>query len=558
VKADATTRYARQVVAGQIAAGSLVRSACQRHLDDLQKYKPATAPYRWMPTKAAWAIEFFGHLIHTRGEWAGKPFVLEPWQAFIVGSLWGWRPRHNPDRRRFREAYIEIPRKNGKSTLAAGIALLLAFFDEEAGAQVYCAATKRDQAKIVWEQAKEIASRTPALAKRLGLGARALTRTVAGQKLEPLGADVDVLDGLDVHGAIVDEIHAHRTSGMVDVLKTGAMARRQPLLFYITTAGRERATICGEQHAYSEKVLAGLEAADWFAFIACADEGDDWRKESTWRKANPNFGVSVNVETLKQQAMRAEALPLYQSGFRRLHLNEWLQPDNRAVNAAHWNACARPGLYLEARRGQSCFAGIDLSVKLDVTALVLVFADPDNVVSCFPYFFIPEGNVAARVARDRGAPFDVWIANGQVQATQGQLVDYAAVRRRLGELGQVVKVEGVGLDPWNAASIGTDLTADGFTVIEVPPYMRHLSEPTKNFLALVETGKLHHPGHPCLDWMAGNLSLRLDAQGNMMPDKGRSTGRIDGISALIFALSRLMLNAPEEGSAYADHGLVVV
>lgn len=555
--ADPVSKWAQTVVDGQVPTNALVKAAAERHLRDLERYRLKTALYVWAPAKAKWAIDFFAHLTHTRGEWAGQPFILSGWQAFIVGSLWGWRLRAT-GLRRFREAYVEIPRKNGKSTIAAGIALLLAFFDDEAGAQVYCAATKRDQAKIVWTQAKEIVLKSPALKRRLAAGARTIVRELDGQKLEPLGADVDVLDGLNVHGGIVDEIHAHRTSGMVDVLKTGALSRRQPLMFYITTAGRERATICWEQHAYSEKVLNGLDAPDWFAFIACADEGDDWRKPATWQKANPNFGVSVNVAILEQQARRAEAMPLYQSAFRRLHLNEWLQPDNRAIDAGAWAACGRAGLLLEARRGEVCFAGLDLSARLDVTALTLVFRADDDIVTVFPYFFIPAENVAARVARDRGAPFDTWVADGLVEATPGQLIDYTAIRARLLALAEVVKIEAVALDPWNAAALGTDLTSDGHTVVEVPPFMRHLSEPTKNLLALIETTKLHHPANPCLDWMAGNLALRIDAQGNMMPDKGRSTGRIDGISALILALSRLMLNQPEEGSAYADHGLVVV
>jgi phage terminase large subunit-like protein len=554
---DPITTWARRVQAGKVVAGPHVRAACARHLADLERQ--VQLGIVWKPQTARWAVAFFAHLMHTRGEWAGKPFVLEPWQAFIIGSLWGWRDA-TTGYRRFREAYVEVPRKNGKSSIAAGVALLLAFFDEEPGARVYCAATKRDQAKLVWDHAKEIAGRTPALAKRIHLGAHTLSIAAASQKLEPLGADTDVLDGLDVHGAIVDELHAHRTSAMVDILKTATVARRQPLVFYITTAGKERKTICGAFHDYALQVLTsadGLVGVEWFSFIACGDDKDDWRKESTWRKANPNYGVSVSAAALKKDAAKAEQIPVNQSAFRRLHLNEWLQPDNRAIGLQQWAAAGRADVTLDALAGRRCFAGLDLSARLDVTALVLVFDDPDGGIALLPYFFIPEDNIAARVQRDRGAPFDAWVADGLVEATPGNLIDYQAIRRKLVELGALVQVDTVATDPWNAAALGTDIRADGFDLVEVPQRMTTLSEPTKHLLALLESGKLRHPNHPCLDWMASNLALLIDARGNQMPDKGRSTGRIDGLVAAITALSRLML-APTGESAYADHGLVTV
>jgi phage terminase large subunit-like protein len=551
---DPVTAWARRVVAGKVPAGPGVRGACTRHLHDLETQ--AEEGLSWQPRHARWAITFFANLMHTRGEWAGQPFVLAPWQAFIVGSLFGWRDASGL--RRFREAYIEIPRKNGKSTLAAGLALLLAFFDDEAGARVYCAATKRDQARIVWEQAKEIVLRTPALRRRLTVAAKSIGSEAMAQKLEPLGADTDVLDGLDVHAAIVDEIHAHRTAAMVNVLKTATVARRQPLMFYITTAAKDRKTICGEQHDYSLKVLEGGTAApDWFAFIASADAEDDWRELSTWKKANPNYGISVRAKILAQQAKRAEAMPAYQTEFRRLHLNEWMQPDNRALTIDVWNQGARD-LHLDDLRGRVAVAGLDLSAKIDVTALVLVFPDPDGGATVLPYFFIPEDTIPARVQRDRGAPFDLWVRNGLVEATSGNLIDQKAIIRKLVELSAIVRINEVAMDPWNASALGTDLRAEGFDVIEVPQRLRYLAEPTKQFLALVETGKLRHPAHPCLDWMAANVALLTDAQGNQMPDKGRSTGRIDGISASVTALARAMLPDADRGSAYADHGLVVV
>jgi phage terminase large subunit-like protein len=286
-----------------------------------------------IPRRRAHAIEFFGFLRHSKGEWAGQTFALAPWQAFLVGSLFGWK--RSDGLRRFRTAYCAVPRKNGKSTLSAGIGLYLLVADGEHGAEIYSAATSRDQARIVFDEAKRMVASSPALKRRVGSLINNLHVVATASRFMPLSSDSSTMDGLNVHGAIIDELHAHRTRNVVDVLETATGARRQPLLFEITTAGYDRHSICFEHQDYSIKVLEGTVLDDsWFAFVAAADEGDDWTDRKVWRKANPNFGLSVKEDDLARKAEKAVALPGAQNAFRRMHLNEWTEQAERWIDMA--------------------------------------------------------------------------------------------------------------------------------------------------------------------------------------------------------------------------------
>jgi phage terminase large subunit-like protein len=363
-EADPVTAFARATVRKKGAA-RLVKLACERHLRDLKR-----KDVHFDAAKAQWVVEFFSHLRHSKGVKAGEPFILEPWQAFILGSLFGWRVSKGGPRR-FRTAYVEVPRKNGKSTLSAGLALLLAFFDEEAGAEVYCAATKRDQARIVFEEAQRMVKASPSLRKRITSFVGNLHIAATAQKLQPLGADADSMDGLNIHAAIVDELHAHKTRAMVDVLETATGARAQPLVFYITTAGYDRHSVCWERHAYTERLLDGtLEDDASFGFISAADDSDDWRKPATWAKANPNLGVSVSLDDLERKVRRALEIPAEQNAFRRLHLNQWTEQEVRWLDVAAWDECGGTLGWLELReamRGEVCYLGMDLASSLDVS-----------------------------------------------------------------------------------------------------------------------------------------------------------------------------------------------
>jgi phage terminase large subunit-like protein len=361
---DPVTGYARAVTERRTVSNRLVRLACARHLDDLGS--DGSRGLHFHPQAAQHAIDFFGFLRHSKGEWAGQTFTLAPWQAFVVGSLFGWQRMDGL--RRFRTAYCAVPRKNGKSTLSAGIGLYLLVADGEQGAEIYSAATTRDQARIVFDEAKRMVGSSPAL-KRVSVLINNLNVEASASRFMPLSADASSMDGLNVHGAIIDELHAHRTRHVVDVLETATGARRQPLLFEITTAGYDRHSICFEHHDYAIKLLEGvLQDDSWFAYIASADENDDWTNQKVWRKANPSFGISVKADDLARKAEKAIALPGAQNAFRRMHLNEWTEQAERWIDIGAWDACDGQ-VNLEHLRGRTCFGGLDLSTTTDVTAL---------------------------------------------------------------------------------------------------------------------------------------------------------------------------------------------
>ena len=320
----------------------------------------------------------------------------------MVGCLFGWQ--RSDGLRRFRTAYCAVPRKNGKSTLSAGIGLYLLVADGEHGAEIYSAATSRDQARIVFDEAKRMVGSSPALKRRVGILINNLHVAATTSRFMPLSSDASTMDGLNVHGAIIDELHAHRTRHVVDVLETATGARRQPLLFEITTAGYDRHSICFEHHDYSIKVLEGIVRDDsWFAFIAAADENDDWTDPAVWRKANPSFGLSVKEDDLARKAEKAIALPGAQNAFRRMHLNQWTEQAERWIDLAAWDACAGP-VSLELLRGRPCFGGLDLSTTTDVTALAWVFPPEhdDDLWRVLSRYFVPaEQPQEARRARPR-------------------------------------------------------------------------------------------------------------------------------------------------------------
>lgn len=514
----------------------LVRLACARHLRDLKR----KGGVYWDAAKAAWAIEFFLHLRHSKGPKAGTPFILEAWQAFIVGSLFGWLQKKGGPRR-FRVAYVEVPRKNGKSSLSAGLAIILAFFDEEAGAEVYCAATKRDQARIVFEEAQRMVRASPGLKKRITSFVGNLHITATAQKLQPLGADADSMDGLNIHAAIVDELHAHKTRDIVDVLETATAARRQPLIFYITTAGYDRHSVCWERHAYTERLLDGtLEDDSTFGFIVAADDKDDWRKPATWAKANPNLGVSVSQEDLERKVRRAVEIPAEQNAFRRLHLNQWTVQETRWLDPAVWDECAGPVGWKELQeelRGEQCFLALDLSSSLDVTAAVAWFSERLVVV---PFFWIPEVGMQTRIERDR-VPYDQWRDAGAVFTTPGEVIDQDVIERFIvDDLAVRYQVREVAYDPWNATQLAVRLQGSGATTVSIAQTIAMMSEAVKRIEGLVVGRKLQHGGHPVLRWMASNTETHSDSYGNRKlrkPDRGEAK-RVDGMVALAMAVSR--------------------
>jgi phage terminase large subunit-like protein len=546
----AVTTYAERVVAGDVVVGRLVRLACERHLRDLELGQLRGL---WFDHEEAERVyRFFRGLKHSKGEWAGESFELADWQMFIVGSAFGWKRADGT--RRFRTIYSEVARKNGKTTLVAGAALYATFADGEAGAEGYIAATKRDQARICWDEAMRMVKATPALAKRVRvLEARGnLSNPETASKLEPLARDADSLDGLNPHFAGVDELHAHPTREMVDVLETAVGARRQPLIWYITTAGFNQASVWWEKRSYAVNVVDGTADDDsLFVFIATLDAGDDWRDEAVWPKANPNLGVSVKLDTLREEARKAEAIPGQQNAFRCKRLNQPVEQAERWLDMARWDACdAEP----QIAPGQACFLGLDLSSTTDITAAVAVFPADDGCYDVQCHFWMPEVGVREREQRD-GAPYRAWMQQGYITATEGDIVDYDVIRETVKVLAETYEITEIPYDPWNATQLATQLGWDGATVVPMSQGYASLSEASKFLESLVITGRLRHGGHPVLRWMAANVAVKQGPNDSIRPVKGGLNTRIDGIVALVMGLGRVIAHMEPHDSVYEARGV---
>lgn len=563
-------KYCRDAAAGKIVVSRNVQLACKRHLKDLE-----TAHDRGLyfdPKSAQHALDFFFFLKHSKGEFAGQSFKLEPWQQFIIYCVFGWKRAGGL--RRFRNAYVFVARKNGKSTFAAGIALYLFFADGEPGAEVYVAATKKDQARIVFKEAERMRKASPALAKRIQNFRDNMSIPNTASKLEPLGADEDTLDGLNVHGAIIDEYHAHKTDKVYEVIDTATGSRRQPLKFTITTAGDNLEGPCYKQHVYCENVLEGIFVDDsLFCFLAGLDREDvvNWHVEKNWKKANPNLLISVKIDDLRDKAQTAKNLPSKLAGFLTKHLNVWVQGGGvKLIRGQDWQQCVGYPLdgidpkilrdqVLAKLVGRRCVAALDLSSKVDLTAYLKLFfpTDTDPLWIVIPEFFVPSENVAERVSKDR-VQYDVWIREGFITATDGNVVDYDVIKSRIIADSKLYQIEEIAFDPWNATDIANQLGKAGATMVEFRQGYASMSDPTKNLEVLVKKQKIAHLGNPVLRWNVNNLVTKEDEAGNIKPDKRRKTEKIDGAVALIMALGRAQFSKGDERSIYEDMGIRTV
>ena len=553
----AVDRYIEGVLNGKVIAGQLIRLAVKRHLLDLQKGKKRGLYFN--EQKASDAIEFFSYLKHSKGEWAGQSFTLEPWQMFIVWVLFGWVKKDGT--RRFKTGYLEVPRKNGKSTLGAGIGLKLAFADDEPGAEVYSAATKKDQAIIVHGEATRMVKASPDLIDVIQVFKNSLTRIDKAQKYEPLGADEDTLDGLNVHAAIVDELHAHKTRGVYDLMETGTSARRQPLLFAITTAGTDQtdASICWEQHVYVEQILRGvIEDDTYFGFICAMDDKDDWQDERNWFKANPNLGVSKKLEYMRDQALKAKNMPSKLNTFLRLDLNQWTQQATRWIDLSLWDKNAGAAIDEAELKGRACYAGLDLSSVSDLTAFVLLFQDPaTGVGSVLCRFWCPQARLEDEHNRYR-EQYIAWEREGLITATPGNAIDYEAVKAQVLKDAETFQIQELAVDRlFQGYQMSMQLAEEGLTVAACGMGFMSMAGPTAELERRLLSHSLRHGGNPVLRWMANNVAVKEDPAGNKKPDKAQSQGKIDGIVALLLALDRDMRHQTT-ASVYETRGLTTL
>lgn len=537
---DQATVYAMAVVAGKVPCGRFVRLAAERHLRDQKDGR--SRGLRWDREAAELAIAFFAKLCHSKGQWAGQSFALAPWQAFIVGSLWGWMRADGT--RRFRVAYDEVPRKNGKSTMSCGVGLRLAYFDGEAGAEVYCAATKRDQARIVFDEAVRMVNSTPALKRRLTVYAGSIVMESNASKLQPLSADHDTMDGLNIHGVIIDELHAHKTSAIVDVLETATGARQQPLQFEITTAGHDRSSICWQHHDYSIKVLEGTVVDDaWFAFIACADPGDDWREPATWAKANPNLGVSVSIDDLRRKALKAQHIPAQQNAFRRLHLNEWTEQAERWLDMDVWAGGGEVSSS-DVLRARQCFAGLRTS-STHLSSLVLLFPDDDGGYDVRCRFWFPRGALKGLPEATR-VQLQEWASQGHITLTDGTVADYDAMEAAVVEIAAQHDLQVLAYDNRSMNAVVAHLEKVWGTKPETTPYVlaplqREAPPACVELERLLLAGKLRHGNDPVLRWMASSAAVKVLPEGNVRLEADASADNVTGMTALVLALVPAMV-----------------
>lgn len=498
--------------------------------------RDSSAEFLYDEDAADRAVAFFAEcLTHTTGEWRGQPFILTDWQADIVRRIFGWKRQDGT--RRYRTVFLGLPRKMGKTTLAAGLALYALYCDNEPGAQVINAAADREQAALCFDSAKQMVEAESELLSRSQVYRRSIVVPETGSAYKVISSEAYSKHGLSVSYAGMDELHAWPDRELYDVLVTSMGARRQPLTVITTTAGFDKHSLCYELWDYAEKVAAGIITDDSFlAVIFAAAKDDDWKDPATWAKANPNFGVTVQQSFYEQECQKAISLPSYENTFRRLYLNQWTEQDVRWLSMDAWDACnaALPDL-----KGRDCYAALDLSSTTDLSALVLAFPI-DGVVHLLPFFWVPSEGVKKRAERDR-VPYDVWIKEGLIEATPGRVIDYERIRKRINELSEIYHIREIAVDRWNATQLATQLEGDGFEMIAFGQGFASMAAPTKELEKRVLEGTLNHGGNPVMRWMASNITVEQDAAGNMKPSKAKSTERIDGVVATIMCLGRVML-----------------
>jgi len=506
-----------------------------------------------------------GVCVHTKGRWMGDPFRLTDWERTIVRDVFGWKRRRD-GLRRFRVVYISVPRKNGKSEFAACFGLLLLCADDENSPEVYSAAADRDQATLTHAPAKMMIQLSDALGERLEVTRYTIFYPPILGSWKVLSSIAQTKHGLNSHGILVDELHAHKTRKLCDALTTSTGAREQPLTVYITTAGEEEeGSIFCETDDWAQQVARGaVNDPSFYPFICRADPEDDWRSPATWEKANPSYGVTVGEDFFRQELARAEASPASRATFKRLYLNMRMRAHTRFLELDQWDRGAGEELedLLERNRGRTCYGGLDLSSKVDLTALSLVWPPGDMDEGIFDvacWFWTPEGRVEQASREDR-VPYGEWVAQGWLEPTPGDVIDYRFVRKRLNDLKKSFRIQEVAFDRWGALAIFPQLEEDDFTMVEFGQGTKSMSDPTKELERLVLGGRIRHAGNPVLRWNMDCLEVAHGPTGEIKPkkpDTRKTRKRIDGAVAVIMALARAMaLGAdPDPPSVYDQRGI---
>jgi phage terminase large subunit-like protein len=565
---DPTTQYAVDVVDGRIVTGKPVLWACQRHLDDLENGGKRGL---WFDPDAAQDVfDFFGLLRHFEGELAvgeGQPIILEPWEEFILGSIFGWKRAGGE--RRFREAWIRVARKNGKSLIAAGVGLYCLVADGEPGAQVFAAATKRAQARVIFRAAEAMRAKSPSLRRVAQKFRDRIVVEASRSYLEPLGKEFKTEDGKNPHAALIDEVHAHGDAGIWNVLKSGMGARRQPLLFGITTAGFGVNTFGQLKDGYYRSIVDPKDTRNnesAFVYIAemepkrecgrcksrglfegkrceaCAGRGftgDDPFSEASWIKANPNLGVSVRIDKMREDAQAAKDHPPDLDEFLAKRCNLWIQKANSQWTPEQWDACGERAedVTLEDLKGRPCFAGLDLASTTDTCAFIRYFPPygKHKIAAALAHFWVPEDRIDGRFKKD-GIDYQTWVDQGYIQAVPGSSIDQTVLYTDLLEMATQYPIQLLKYDPRDAQMLATLLEGAGWRLQKSGQGYAEYNAPTKELDRIIFDAPLAHFGNPVLRWMIGNVVLAKNVDGDVMPAKGKSAEKIDGAAALIMAI----------------------
>lgn len=552
----------------------------------LKKYKPTKFKQKtsvYDKSAADYAVMFIENLCHTKGTWAGKPFELIDWQEQIIRDLFGTLKPNGY--RQFNTAYIEIPKKQGKSELAAAVALLLTCGDGEERAEVYGCAADRQQASIVFEVAADMVRMCPALSKRVKILAsqKRLIYTPTNSFYQVLSAEAYSKHGFNIHGVVFDELHTQPNRKLFDVMTKGSGdARMQPLYFLITTAGTDTHSICYETHQKAKDIIEGRKIdPTFYPVIYGADESDDWTDPKVWKKANPSLDITVGIDKVKAACDSAKQNPGEENAFRQLRLNQWVKQAVRWMPMEKWGKCSF-SVDEDELEGRVCYGGLDLSSTTDITAFVLVFPpslggaasvprlgdsfatsccpplDEEDKYIILPYFWIPEDNLTLRVNRDH-VPYDVWERQGFLQTTEGNVVHYGFIEQFIEKLGERFNIREIAFDRWGAVQMVQNLEGMGFTVVPFGQGFKDMSPPTKELMKLVLEQKIAHGGQPVLRWNMDNIYIRTDPAGNIKADKEKSTEKIDGAVATIMALDRAIRCGNDGGaSVYDERGLLFI
>ena len=509
---------------------------------------------------ADFAVMFIESLCHTKGTWAGKKFELIDWQEQIIRDLFGTLKPNGY--RQFNTAYVEIPKKQGKSELAAAVALLLCCGDGEERAEVYGCAADRQQATIVFDVAADMVRMCPALNKRVKILAsqKRIIYTPTNSFYQVLSAEAYSKHGFNIHGVVFDELHTQPNRKLFDVMTKGSGdARMQPLYFLITTAGTDTNSICYETHQKAKDILDGRKIdPTFYPVIYGADESDDWTDPKVWRKANPSLDITVGIDKVEAACNSAKQNPGEENSFRQLRLNQLVKQAVRWMQMEKWDACAFT-VDEDELEGRVCYGGLDLSSTTDITAFVLVFPpqDEDDKYIILPYFWVPEDTLDLRVRRDH-VPYDVWERKGYLQTTEGNVVHYGYIEKFIERLGERFNIREIAFDRWGAVQMVQNLEGMGFTVVPFGQGFKDMSPPTKELMKLVLEQRIAHGGQPVLRWNMDNILIRTDPAGNIKADKEKSTEKIDGAVATIMALDRAIRCGNDAGeSVYDTRGLLV-